>query len=160
MSWFFKTYQNLTSPQGELNLKFLKKLRVQINFKLNVKSRMITYILIMSYMTKINDRSVTGSKGIRLFCFRMFRNSLENLGKALESAKNKHSDKFLKFLKIFGNLWKSSEISGNLRKNQKMSQSAKNDLPAFLSFLNLQKLSKVFGNLRKSSEKPENVESS
>ena len=76
---------------------------------------MITYILI-TYMKKINDRSVTGSKGIRLFCFRMFRNSLENLGKALESAKNKHSDKFLKFLKIFGNLWKSSEKSEKVAK--------------------------------------------
>ena len=40
---FFKKYQNLTSPQGELNLNFLKKSRVQINFKLNEKSRMITY---------------------------------------------------------------------------------------------------------------------
>ena len=43
MSEFFKKYQNLTSPQGELNLNFLKKSQVQINFKLNKKSRMITY---------------------------------------------------------------------------------------------------------------------
>ena len=42
-SEFFKKYQNLTSPQGELNLNFLKKSRVQINFKLNEKRRMITY---------------------------------------------------------------------------------------------------------------------
>ena len=43
LSEFFKKYQNLTSPQGELNLNFLKKSRVQINVKLNEKSRMITY---------------------------------------------------------------------------------------------------------------------
>ena len=43
MSEFFKKYQNLTSPQGELNLNFLKNSRVQINFKLNEESRMITY---------------------------------------------------------------------------------------------------------------------
>ena len=36
--------------------------------------------------------------------------------KALESAENKHSNKFPKFLKIFRNLWKSSEISGSLQK--------------------------------------------
>ena len=43
MSEFFKKYQNLMSPQGELNLNFLKKSRLQlINFKLNEKSRMIT----------------------------------------------------------------------------------------------------------------------
>ena len=43
MNEFFKKYQNSTSPQGKLNLNFLKKSRVQINFKLNGKSRMITY---------------------------------------------------------------------------------------------------------------------
>ena len=31
------------SPQGELNLNFLKTSRVQINFKLNEKSHMIIY---------------------------------------------------------------------------------------------------------------------
>ena len=40
MREFFKKYQNLTSPQGELNLNFLKNPRVQINFKLNEESRM------------------------------------------------------------------------------------------------------------------------
>ena len=43
MSQFFKKHQNLIHLQGELNLNFLKKSRVQINFKLNEKSRMITY---------------------------------------------------------------------------------------------------------------------
>ena len=43
MSEFFKKDQNLTSPQGELNLNFLENSRVQINFKLNEESRMITY---------------------------------------------------------------------------------------------------------------------
>ena len=37
-----------------------------------------------------------------------------------------------KFLKIFGNLWKSPEI---FRKNWKMSQSAQDDLPAFQKIL-------------------------
>ena len=41
--WVFQKYQNLMSPQGELNLNFFKKSRVQINFKLNEKSCMITY---------------------------------------------------------------------------------------------------------------------
>ena len=43
MSEFFKKFQNLTSRHGELNLNFLKKSCVQISFKLNEKSRMITY---------------------------------------------------------------------------------------------------------------------
>ena len=43
MGEFFRKYQNLTSLQGELNLNFLKKSRVQINFKLNEKSCVITY---------------------------------------------------------------------------------------------------------------------
>ena len=43
-SEFFKKYQNVTSPQGKLlNLNFLKNSQVQINFKLNEKSCMITY---------------------------------------------------------------------------------------------------------------------
>ena len=61
-SEFFKKYQDLTSPQGELNLNFLKKSRLQINFKLNEISRMITY------MKQFNGRSVTGSKGSCLLC--------------------------------------------------------------------------------------------
>ena len=51
--------------------------------------------------------------------------------KVLESAKTKRSNKFLKFLKIFENFPKSSEV---FRKNQQTSQSAKNDLSAFFNF--------------------------
>ena len=87
----------------------------------------------------------------------MFGNSLDNLGKSTGECKNKHSDKFPKLLKIFGNLRKSSEIFG---KNRKMSQSAQDDLRAFFDFFmkssevigNLQNYSDVFGNLRKISE--------
>ena len=55
-----------------------------------------------------------------------------------------------------------SEIFENLRKslgkNWKMSQSAQNNLPAFLKFFrNLRKLYEVFGNLRKSGKMSENV---
>ena len=40
----FKKYQNLMFPKGELNLNLLKNSQVQINFKLNEKSRMIIVI--------------------------------------------------------------------------------------------------------------------
>ena len=94
-------------------------------------------------MKKINGRSVTGNKGSCLICW-MFGNYLENLGKSTESAKNKHLTSS-EVLKIFRNrLWKT----------RKMSQSAKNNLPAFCDFfLNLRKsLMEVFGNLRKFSK--------
>ena len=42
-SEFFQKYHNLMRPQGELNFNFLKNSPVQINFKLNEKSRTITY---------------------------------------------------------------------------------------------------------------------
>ena len=88
----------------------------------------------------------------------MFGIFLENLGKSTGECKNKHSDKFPKVLKIFGNLLKSSEISG---KSRKMSQSAQDDLPAFLNFLrNLRKSSEVFGCFRKPSEKFGNLSQS
>ena len=63
---------------------------------------------------------------------------MESLGKSTGECRNKHSDKFPKFLKIFG-------------KDRKMSQSAQDDLPAFKFFF--MKSSEVIGNLRKSSEK-------
>ena len=77
----------------------------------------------------------------------MFRNSLENLGKSTGECKNKHSEKFQKFLKIFGSLRKSSEV---FEKNRKMSESSQNDLPTI--FENFRKFSEVFGNVRKTSE--------
>ena len=56
-----------------------------------------------------------------------------------------------------------SEIFENLRKssgkNWKMSQSAQNNLPAFLKFFrNLRKLYEVFGNLRKSGKMSESCQ--
>ena len=50
-SEFFKKYQNLTSPQGELNLNFLKNSRVQINFQLKDK-KSYDYLLI-TYMKSL-----------------------------------------------------------------------------------------------------------
>ena len=76
MSEFFKKYQNLTSPQGDY--------------------------LLMTYMKKFSSRSLTGSKGSRLF-----GNSLENLGKGTGECKTKHSDTFAKFLKFFANIRKN-----------------------------------------------------
>ena len=92
--------------------------------------------------------------------------------RAPESVKNKHSNKFSKFLiffenfrkssEVFGNLrkkqpssisemfLKSSEIVGSLRKNRKISESSQNDLPTL--FENFRKPSEVFGNARKTSE--------
>ena len=64
----------------------------------------------------------------------MFGNSLVNLRKSTGECKNKHSDKFLTFLKIFG-------------KNRKMFQSAQNDLPASFEFFF--KSSENFGNCHK-----------
>ena len=82
----------------------------------------------------------------------MFGNFLDNLRKSTGECKNKHSDKFPKFLKIFRNLRKSLEIFGSLRKsskvfgkNRKMSESSQNDLPFWKS-------SEVFGSVRKCSE--------
>ena len=48
-SEFFKIkrYQSFTSPQGELNLNSLKNSLVKINFKLNAKSRITYYLLII-----------------------------------------------------------------------------------------------------------------
>ena len=71
----------------------------------------------------------------------MFGNSLENLGKSTREYKNKHSDKFPKFLKIFGNLWKSSEKIGECRKVLKTT------FQAFLNFF-----FEIFGNYWKSLE--------
>ena len=51
-SEFFKKYQNLTSPQGELNLNFLKKSRVQVNLKLNEK-KSYDYLFKITYMKKL-----------------------------------------------------------------------------------------------------------
>ena len=59
----------------------------------------------------------------------MFGYFFGNLGKSSVESNNKHCDNFPKFLKIFENLRKSSEICGSL-----------------------QNTSKVFGNLRKKSE--------
>ena len=50
------------SQHIELNLSFLKKSRMQINFKLNRKSREYDYLLI-THMKKLNSQSLTGSKG-------------------------------------------------------------------------------------------------
>ena len=104
----------------------------------------------------------------------MFGNSLDTLGKSTGQCKNKHSDKFPKCLKIFGNLrkssenaqddfpafkknfMKSSEIVGSLRKSSevfwkdwKMSESSQNDLPTL--FENFRKSSEVFVSVRKCS---------
>ena len=49
---FFKKHQNLTSPQGELNLNFLKKSRVQVNLKLNEK-KSYDYLFKITYMKKL-----------------------------------------------------------------------------------------------------------
>ena len=80
----------------------------------------------------------------------MFGNSLDNLGKSTGECKNKQSDKFPNFLKIFENLRKSSEVFGRLRKSSEkignLSQSAQNNFAAVLIF-------KIFENCRKSSEK-------
>ena len=77
----------------------------------------------------------------------MFGNSLENLGKSTREGKNKHSNKFPRFLKIFGNLqslWKSSEKIAECRKVLKTT---------FQQFLKLiRKLSEVFGCLKRSLE--------
>ena len=57
---------------------------------------------------------------------------------------------FLKFLKIFENCQKSSEIFESLRKNRKMSESSQNDLRTL--FENFRKFSEIFGSARKPSE--------
>ena len=86
---------------------------------------------------KINGRSVTGSKGSCLLCS-MLGNSLDNLGKSTGECKNKQSDKFPNFLKIFENLRKSSEVFGRLRKSSEkignLSQSAQNNFAAVFFF--------------------------
>ena len=110
-------------------------------------------------MKIFNGPSVTGSKGSCLLCW-MFGNSLENLGKSTGECKNKHSDRFPKFLKIFG-------------KNRKMLQSAQDDLSLWMSseiclqvlkiafqhfwnffeiFRNCRKCSEIFLSVRKKSE--------
>ena len=105
----------------------------------------------------------------------MFGNSLDNLWKSTGERKNKHSNKFPKFLKIFGNLrekigkcrkvlkitfqhfWnffeifgnctRSSEIFGSLRKNsENVGKLSKRSSNTFWKF------SKIFGNLRKCLE--------
>ena len=46
--WVFQKVSKFNEPvEGELNLNFLKKSWVQINFKLNEKKHMITYLEIL-----------------------------------------------------------------------------------------------------------------
>ena len=101
--------------------------------------------LLITYRKKFNGRSVTGSRGSCLLCW-MFGNSLENLGKSTGECKNKHSDKFPKFSKIFGSLRKSSEPSKIFGKIGKCRKVLKKTLQHFLNF------NEIFGNHRKSSE--------
>ena len=73
---------------------------------------------------------------------------MENLGKSTGECKNQHSNKFPKFLKVFGNLRKSSDVFGKI---QKLSQSAfKKQLFSFFELF--VKSSEIVGSLRKSSE--------
>ena len=73
-------------------------------------------------------------------CFGIIWKTLE---KAPESAKNKHSNKFPKFLNLFKNFRKSSETIGNCRKELKTT---------FQHFLILFKSSEIIGSLRMSSD--------
>ena len=79
----------------------------------------------------------------------MFGNSLENLGKSTRECKYKHSDKFPKFLKIFGNLCKSS---GKIGKCCKVLKTTFQYFFIFYEIFRNQKSSDVFRCLRKSSE--------
>ena len=108
---FFKKYQNLMSTQDKLNLNFLKNSRVQINLKLNEKSRMITY-LIIAYRKNLR---VDQLPEVRVHV--CFVECLENFGKCTGECKKQHFNKFSKFLKIFGDLWKSLEIFGKKLEN-------------------------------------------
>ena len=69
---------------------------------------------------------------------------LENLVKSTGDCKNKHSDKFPKFLKIFANLLKSSEIFGKIGECRKVLKTTFLDLPELFM-----KFSEIIGNLRK-----------
>ena len=70
-------------------------------------------------MKRFNGRTVTGREGSCLLCKLRKRVHVffGNLGKSTGECKNKHSDKFPKVLKIFGNPRKSSEVIGSLRKS-------------------------------------------
>ena len=86
----------------------------------------------------------------------MFGNSLENLGKSTGECKKKHSDKFPKFVNIFGNLFKSSEIFGSLQKSlekiRECCKVLKMTYWLFFIFLkNVRKLLEVIRHLWKSS---------
>ena len=110
--------------------------------------------LLITYMKKFNGRSVSGSKGSCLLnVCSMFGSTLENLGKSTGECKNKHSDNFPKFLKIFANLRKSSEIFGKIGKCRKVLKTTFQHFKNFYEiFGNHRKSSEVFGCLRKSSE--------
>ena len=96
-------YQNLTSPQGKLNLNFLKKSR----------EKLYDYLLI-TYMKKFNGRSLTGSNlgntgECKIFgSLRKSSNVFRNLRKISESSQNYLTT-------IFENFRKCSEMLGKLR---------------------------------------------
>ena len=76
----------------------------------------------------------------------MFRNYLENLGKSTGKCKNKHSDKFPKFLKIFGNLRKKSE---NVARCSRQPSGIFNFLKSSEIIGSLRMSSKIFGQFQK-----------
>ena len=140
--------------------KLIPKKLITKNFEKNHEcklipnwTRKVVWLLINNIHEKINGRSVTGSEGSCRLCW-MFGNSLDNVGKSSGECKNKHSDKFPKYLKIFGNLLKSSEIFGKKSENvAKCSRRPSSILKLFYEiFGSHRKSSEFFECLRKSSE--------
>ena len=169
--WVFQKVSKFYEAAGRVKFELSEKLASANQFQIERK-KPYDYKL-LTYTKKFNGWSVTRSKGSCLLCW-MFGNFLENLGKTTRECKNKHSDKFPN-LRIFRNLrksaenfgncrlkitfqhflffFKSSEIVGSLseifgifRKNPKMSESFRSDLPTI--FVNFRKCR----NSRKCSE--------
>ena len=95
-------------------------------------------------MKKYNGRPVIRSKASYILCW-MFGNSLEKVPESAKTNIPTSFRNFWKFLKIFGNLRKSSDVRKSSEKFGNCPKVLKTIFQHFWSFL-------IFGNLRKSSE--------
>ena len=131
--WVFQKIEKFNKPAGRAKFELFEKITSANQFQIE-REKSYDYLLI-TYMKKLNGRSLTGSKGSCLLCW-MFGSSLQNLGKSTGEYINNLPTSFRNF-------WKSSEKIGKCRKWLKMT---------FLHFNIFMKSSEIIGSLRKFSE--------
>ena len=119
--WVFQKVSKFNEPAGRVKFELFEK-NHECKLISNWTAKVVWLLINNIHKNEKNPgRSLTGSKGSCLFCW-MFGNSLENLGKAPESAKTNIPTSFRNFRK-------SSEIFGENRNSRNWS--AQDNLPAF-----------------------------